>query len=98
VLATLPPANVATLTGTTFFPQLISGPLHAGLVLVFVTGAVMMLIGAVASWFAGGRFVAGEDSAEEDAAGESAAVAERSASGLAGTDGSKDGALEPART
>jgi MFS family permease len=69
VLATLPPANAATLTGTTFFPQLISGPLHAGLVLVFITGAVMMLVGAVASWFAGGRFVAGEDAVLEPAAG-----------------------------
>ncbi len=85
VLATLPPANVATLTGTTFFPQLISGPLHAGLVLVFTAGAVMMLVGAVASWFAGGRFIAGEDAAGEKAATEGAAA--------------EDGAgLEPART
>jgi MFS family permease len=61
VLHTLPPANVATLTGTTFFPELISGPLHNGLALVFITGAVMMLIGAAASWFAGGRFVHGEE-------------------------------------
>jgi nitrate/nitrite transporter NarK len=63
VLHTLPAANAATLTGTTFFPELISGPLHDGLTLVFITGAVMMLIGAAASWFAGGRFVHGEDAA-----------------------------------
>ncbi len=57
VLKTLPAANVHTLTGTTFFPHLISGPLHDGLTLVFITGGIMMLVGAVASWFAGGRYV-----------------------------------------
>jgi MFS family permease len=46
--------QAATLTGTTFFPQLISGPFHDGLVVVFVAATVMMLIGAVAS-FATGR-------------------------------------------
>jgi len=96
VLATLPPANVATLTGTTFFPQLISGPLHAGLVLVFITGAVMMLVGAVASWLAGGRFVAGEDATVEP----TSSVVEQSQTGseTASADGSRDGALEPSRT
>jgi EmrB/QacA subfamily drug resistance transporter len=96
VLATLPPANVATLTGTTFFPQLISGPLHAGLVLVFITGAVMMLVGAVASWLAGGRFVAGEDAAVDPTS--SVAGQSRTEPGSAGVDGSRDGALEPSRT
>ena len=47
-------ANAATLTGNEFFPHLISGPFHDGLVVVFVAAAVMMLIGAVAS-FATGR-------------------------------------------
>jgi hypothetical protein len=61
VLTTLPAGNVHTLTGTRFFPTLISGPLHDGLVLVFVTGAVMVLVGAVASWYAGGRYVNEED-------------------------------------
>ncbi|MQY27720.1 putative multidrug resistance protein MdtD [Nocardia sp. RB56] len=41
------------LTGQQFFPHLISGPFHAGLVVVFLAAAVMMLVGAVASWFAG---------------------------------------------
>ncbi|MGI3782493.1 MAG: MFS transporter [Janthinobacterium lividum] len=94
VLATLPPANASTLTGTTFFPQLISGPLHAGLVLVFITGAVMMLVGAVASWFAGGRFVAGEDTAAEDAAG----VVRDPQSQTTDADGVKDDVPEPVRT
>ncbi len=71
VLTTIPAANAHTLTGTDFFPQLISAPLHHGLVLVFITGAVMMVIGAISSWFAGGRYVhvekgqlSGEDAAE----------------------------------
>jgi MFS family permease len=67
VLTALPSANVSTLTGTTFFPQLISGPLHHGLTLVFLTGAVMMAVGAVASWFAGGRYVHGEPSPRHSA-------------------------------
>jgi hypothetical protein len=50
----LPQQQASTLTGTTFFPQLISGPFHDGLVVVFVAATVMMLIGAVAS-FATGR-------------------------------------------
>ncbi len=50
----LPAGQAATLTGNTFFPQLISGPFHDGLVVVFVAAAVMMLIGAIAS-FATGR-------------------------------------------
>ncbi len=70
VLKTLPAANVHTLTGTTFFPHLISGPLHDGLTLVFITGGIMMLVGAVASWFAGGRYV------HEEAAPVAAAVRE----------------------
>ncbi|WP_019927703.1 MFS transporter [Nocardia sp. BMG111209] len=41
------------LTGQQFFPHLISGPFHSGLVVVFLAAAVMMLVGAVASWFAG---------------------------------------------
>jgi MFS family permease len=53
-LQQLPQQQASTLTGTTFFPQLISGPFHDGLVVVFVAATVMMLIGAVAS-FATGR-------------------------------------------
>lgn len=51
VLDSLPPANVSTLTGTDFFPHLISGPFHSGLVVVFLAAAAMSLIGAVASMF-----------------------------------------------
>jgi MFS family permease len=54
VLAKLPPADAAELTGKTFFPQLVSGPFHDGLVVVFTAAAVMMVIGAVASMLTGG--------------------------------------------
>jgi MFS family permease len=44
------------LTGKEFFPELISGPFHSGLVVVFIAAAVMMLVGAVASVFNPGRY------------------------------------------
>jgi MFS family permease len=49
VLHQLPAQDVATLTGTTFFPQLISGPFQAGLFAAFLAALVMTVIGAVAS-------------------------------------------------
>jgi MFS family permease len=49
VLSTLPPDRVATLTGRQFFPHLISGPFHHGLVVVFVAAAAMTVVGALAS-------------------------------------------------
>ena len=52
LLHILPPENVATLTGNQFFPTLISSPFQSGLELVFGIAAVMMVIAAVASWFA----------------------------------------------
>ncbi len=57
VLKTLHPADAAALTGHEFFPQLISGPFHDGLVVVFGVAAAMSLIGAVASLSRGGRYV-----------------------------------------
>src|SRR6202012_565877 len=55
LLHTLPAKNVATLTGKTFFPTLISGPFHHGLMIVFIAAALMALIGAAVSWMRGGR-------------------------------------------
>ncbi|MFT4296583.1 MAG: MFS transporter [Micropruina sp.] len=49
ILDKLPSVDVSTLTGQTFFPQLISGPFQSGLVVVFVTAAIMSFIGAAAS-------------------------------------------------
>ncbi|MFT4110142.1 MFS transporter [Propionicimonas sp.] len=57
VLGSLDPADAAALTGKEFFPQLISGPFHDGLVVVFVVAAVMSFIGALASLSRGKRFV-----------------------------------------
>jgi MFS family permease len=51
-----PGVNADMLTGEEFFPQLISGPFHAGLVVVFVAAAIMMLLGMVASLFNPGRY------------------------------------------
>ena len=48
-LNTIPPAHAATLTGNEFFPQLVSGPFHHGLVTVFTAAAVMAVIAALAS-------------------------------------------------
>jgi len=61
VLKTLPPGQSAALTGNTFFPTLISGPFHDGLVVVFVAATVMMLVAAVASFLVGPRREFAED-------------------------------------
>ncbi|HEY3504942.1 MAG TPA: MFS transporter [Actinocatenispora sp.] len=45
----LPADSQATLKGKEFFPHLIAGPFHSGLVVVFLAAAAMMVIAAVAS-------------------------------------------------
>ena len=54
-------AQAATLTGGKFFPQLISGPFHTGLIVVFSAAAAMSVIGALASLLRGGRYVHDEE-------------------------------------
>jgi hypothetical protein len=49
ILGLLPAANAHTLTGRQFFPHLISGPFHDGLVIVFWLAIAMSLVGAAAS-------------------------------------------------
>jgi MFS family permease len=49
VLQHLPAANVATLTGKEFFPELISGPFQHGLFAAFLAALIMTLVGVVAS-------------------------------------------------
>jgi EmrB/QacA subfamily drug resistance transporter len=49
--------DVATLTGRTFFPQLISDPFRHGLTIAFGVSIAMLLIAAVASTLRGDRFV-----------------------------------------
>ncbi|WP_006244675.1 MFS transporter [Mycolicibacterium tusciae] len=51
-----PGVNVDVLTGQTFFPHLIMKPFHAGLVVVFIAAAAMMVVGMVASLFNPGRY------------------------------------------
>jgi MFS family permease len=61
VLASLSPTDAATLTGKTFFPELIAQSFHDGLVVVFSAAALMSLIGAVASFSRGRHFVHADD-------------------------------------
>ncbi|KAB7754436.1 MULTISPECIES: MFS transporter [Mycobacteriaceae] len=61
-----PGVNAGTLTGQTFFPQLITEPFHSGLVVVFGAAAIMMLLGAVASMFNPGTY-ATEPGADNEA-------------------------------
>ena len=61
VLHTLPAHNVQTLTGNRFFPELVSGPFHHGLVTVFAAAAAMSLIGALASVLRGRHHQAGPE-------------------------------------
>jgi MFS family permease len=56
VLATLPAHNAAVLTGNQFFPHLISGPFHHGLIIVFSAAAAMSLVGAGVSLLRGSQF------------------------------------------
>jgi MFS family permease len=71
VLHQLPAANAATLTGKQFFPNLISGPFHSGLVVVFIAAAAMSVISAIASLPIGGR----QATPDAEPAGSSAAHA-----------------------
>lgn len=48
-------AQRATLTGHTFFPELVSGPFHHGLTVVFGVAAGMALVSALASALRGGH-------------------------------------------
>ena len=49
LLKKLPVSHAHTLTGREFFPHLISGPFHDGLVVVFALAIVMSLVAAAAS-------------------------------------------------
>jgi MFS family permease len=56
-LSSLPAANQRILTGREFFPDLISGPFHQGLAVVFGVAAALSLIAALASLLRGGRYI-----------------------------------------
>ncbi|KQV06967.1 MFS transporter [Leifsonia sp. Root112D2] len=64
VLKHMSNADIATLTGKEFFPQLISQPFHDGLTVVFIAAAIMSIIGAIASFSRGKKYMHMEDSIE----------------------------------
>ena len=55
VLAKLPAASQATLTGRAFFPSLLSGPFHSGLIVVFSVSAALSVLAGLASLLRGKR-------------------------------------------
>jgi MFS family permease len=65
VLRHLPAHNVAVLTGRQFFPQLISGPFHHGLVIVFSMAMTVLIIAAIAALRHGGQASVRERDAAE---------------------------------
>lgn len=56
-LQQLPAGDAAALTGSRFFPSLIAGPFHDGLVVVFGVAITMSVIGAIASLLRGERYI-----------------------------------------
>jgi MFS family permease len=68
VLGHLPAHNVHTLTGKQFFPQLISGPFHDGLVIVFSMAMTVLVISAILALRHGGQDLVREREAAELAA------------------------------
>jgi MFS family permease len=81
VLASLPPGRAAVLTGHQFFPLLIAGPFHRGLIIVFSAAAAMALVGAAVSLLRGGQFY--YDAPEGPAPGEAAPAAAPAPAALA---------------
>jgi len=64
VLSKLPASSVVTLSGRTFFPNLLSKPFAAGINVAFSFGAAACALAAVASLMRGGRYVHGTVGAE----------------------------------
>jgi MFS family permease len=56
VLSSLPAGSQRILTGRAFFPDLISGPFHHGLVIVFAVAAGLAALAGLASLMRGGRY------------------------------------------
>ncbi len=55
-LARLPRRNAAALTSKQYFPHLISGPFHHGLIIVFSAAITMSVVGALVSLLRGRQF------------------------------------------
>ena len=67
---------MATLTGKQFFPYLIAGPFHHGLVIVFGMAIIVLIIAAGTSLLRGGRYVHDEHASGQDNAAPGDTVAE----------------------
>jgi MFS family permease len=67
-LASLSQASQRVLTGREFFPDLISGPFHQGLVVVFAVAAALSALAGLASLLRGGRAAAPSDPGRSRAA------------------------------
>jgi MFS family permease len=85
VLTKLPASSQALLTGRTFFPSLLSGPFHNGLIIVFSVSAALSVLAGLASLLRGKHQVpaaadislgATAETAEEAAEEAAAAVAD----------------------
>jgi hypothetical protein len=63
-MSSLPAASRRVLTGREFFPRLISGPFHQGLMIVFSLAIALAAVAAVASLLRGGRDSAVPERAE----------------------------------
>ncbi len=89
VLATMPHAQAAYLTGRSFFPRLISQPFAQGLHLTFWFAAAALMIGAVVSALRGGRYVHEGSllAAEEGVAGAGAVAGQEVGVPVAGSSG-----------
>ena len=74
-LSAVPPSNAQTLTGREFFPHLISGPFHDGLMVVFWLAIAMAVIGAAASALPGRPAGTGTGTPDADAERQPSAAA-----------------------
>ncbi len=74
LLAHLPHAQVAALTGRSFFPHLMSPPFSSALSTAFTFSFIACLVAAGASWLRGGKFHYTEDEPGEPAVVAPAAV------------------------
>jgi MFS family permease len=81
VLARLPQRSAAELTSKEYFPRLIEGPFHHGLVIVFSAAIAMSLAGALVSLLRGKQYLHQEPAAGPAAPG-TTSPAPRAAAGL----------------
>jgi EmrB/QacA subfamily drug resistance transporter len=84
IMAHLPASSQAALTGQSFFPSLIAGPFHSGLLVVFSVSAALAVLAGLASLMRGSRRTAaaasstpGKPSAPGSPAGQSEPAGKR---------------------